>query len=613
FYIHNDQSMLDSWRSYLLIQTQKRPKILHGIQNANRAILQSISKSKSEIDICGNHIIQLIESELFKKALSDARARGVRVRCIIEITKVNIYCYKKLMKLVQIRHLDGLKAKFILTNTKCLSITATTTNALQERKTVPQIMYIDTMQIVEQYHQIFDTLWNNATTISAQERIKQIEEGVKPFTLDITQDRIRAESLFLAQIQQARSEVLIAVNSIVDLEHLATSGLVDSIKQAKRRGVSIMVLHSEEEGKGGGEKSRNVVATLPQLISDIKRCAQIKRISGIQGIILLIDNAKLLTISYGNEDKDDGLAFIAIYSDNKSLAKNFGSLLDSLLNETEMLESMITAKDDLADLNKQLAEANEQLMQHDRMQREFINIAAHELRTPIQSILGYAELLEVEQEDEILTREEGRGGEIKSTFDNNKSNSLMALVRNANRLEQLSQLILDVTRIENKSLNLNKERLNLKDVILTAIDDLVICTVKDPNKNDNNNLKLRYEPIENDIFIDVDKSRLTQVISNLLRNAVKFTEEGDITIKAEKEEDHVLIKIKDTGSGIDPEISPRLFTKFATKSDEGIGLGLFISKAIVEAHGGRIWAENNKECEKRGGATFTFNLPLSKK
>jgi signal transduction histidine kinase len=608
--------MLDSWRSYLLIQTQKGPRILHGVQNADRAILQSISKSKSEIDICGNYIIQLIERELFKRALSDARARGVKVRCIIEITKENIECYKKLMKLVEIRHLDDLKAKFILTNTKCLSITATTgtTNALQERKTVPQIMYIDTMHIVEQYHQIFDTLWNNAITISAQERIKQIEEGVKPFTLDIIQDRIRAESLFLAQIQQARSEVLIAVNSIVDLEHLATSGLVDSIKQAKRRGVSIMVLHSEEEGKGGGEKSRNVAATLPQLISDIKRCAQIKRISGIQGIILLIDNAKLLTISYGDEGEDDGLAFIAIYSDNKSLAKNFGSLLDSLLNETEMLESMIAAKDDLVDLNKQLAEANEQLTLQDRMQREFINVAAHELRTPIQSILGHAELLELEQEDEILTREEGRGGEIENSIDNNKRNSLMALVRNANRLEQLSQLILDVTRIENKSLNLNKERLNLKDVILYAIDDLVIYRIKDQNKIDSNDLKLRYEPIENDIFIDADKSRLTQVISNLLRNAVKFTEEGYITIKAEKEEDHVLVKIKDTGLGIHPEISPRLFTKFATKSDEGIGLGLFISKAIVEAHGGRIWAENNKEGEKRGGgATFTFNLPLSKK
>jgi signal transduction histidine kinase len=158
---------------------------------------------------------------------------------------------------------------------------------------------------------------------------------------------------------------------------------------------------------------------------------------------------------------------------------------------------MIVAKDYLADLNKQLAEANEQLTLHGRMQREFINVAAHELRTPIQSILGYAELLESEQEDEISIREQERGrggGEIESTIDN-KRNSLRAVIRNAKRLEQLSHLILDVTRIENKSLNLNKKRLNLNDVILTAIDDLVINTVKDSHKK-NNYIKLRYEPIE---------------------------------------------------------------------------------------------------------------------
>jgi two-component system, OmpR family, sensor histidine kinase VicK len=578
---------------------------LDGVRNTNRAILQSISKSKSEIDICGNYIIQAIEREIFKKAITDARDRGVRFKCIIEITKENIDCCKKLMELVEIRHLDGLKAKFILNNTKCLSIT--TTNALKERNTVPQIVYIDIMQIVEQYHQIFDTLWDNTTTTSAQERIKEIEERrVKPFTLDIIQDRKRAESLFLAQIQQARSEILIAVSSIVDLEHLGTIGLVESIKQAKRRGVTMMILHSEEE-------SRKDATTRSRLISDIKRCAQIKSISGIQGIILLIDNSKVLTIS----DEDDGLTSIAVYSDNKSLANNFGSLLDSLWNETEMLKSIIVAKDDLADLNKQLADANEQLTLHDRMQREFIDIAAHELRTPIQCILGYAELLEAGEEGEleqqeakeITTGEEG-GGEIESNI-NNKKNYISAVIRNAKRLKQLSQLILDVTIIENKSLNLNKELLNLNDIILTAIDDLVIHTIKDSYKK-YNNIKLRYEPIENDIFIDADRSRLTQVISNLLRNAVKFTNEGTVTINAEKKEDHVLVNIKDTGSGIDPEIMPRLFTKFATKSDEGTGLGLFISKGIIEAHGGRIWAMNNREDEKRG-ATFTFSLSLTKK
>jgi hypothetical protein len=111
---------------------------LYGIQNTNRVILQSISKSKSQVDICGNYIMQAIEGELFKKVLSDARDRGVRLKCIIKITKENIDYCKKLMELVEIRHLDGLKANFILNNTKCLAITTTT--ALQERKTVPQIV-----------------------------------------------------------------------------------------------------------------------------------------------------------------------------------------------------------------------------------------------------------------------------------------------------------------------------------------------------------------------------------------------------------------------------------------------------------------------------------------
>jgi two-component system, OmpR family, sensor histidine kinase VicK len=605
FYINSGQSRLHLSISSPGTNT-KKTRILFDVQNTNRAILQLISKSKSEVDICDNYIMQAIERELFKKALSDAKDRGVRLKCIIEITKENIDYCKELMELVEIRHLDGLKANFILNKTKCLSITTTTT-AMQERKTVPQIVYIDIMQIVEQYHQIFDTLWNKTTITSAQDRIKEIEgRRVKPFTLDIIQDPKCAESLFITQIQQARSEVLIAVSSILELERLATIGLVDSIKRANRRGVSMMILHSEEEQ----QESRNDGATQSQLISNIKRCAQIKSISGIQGIILLIDNSKVLTMS----DKDDGLASIAVYSDNKSLAKNFGSLLDSLWNETEMLESIIVAKDDLADLNKQLAEANEQLKIHARMQREFIDVAAHELRTPIQSILGYAELLEedteAEEAEKITIGREGGVTEIGSDI-NNKRNSVKAVIRNAKRLEQLSQLILDVTKIENKSLNLRKELLNLNDIILTAIDDLIIYTAKDSYKKDNYT-KLRYEPIENDVFIDADKSRLTQVIFNLLRNAVKFTKEGIITIKAEKKEDHVLVSIKDTGSGIDPEIMPRLFTKFATKSEEGTGLGLFISKGIVEAHGGRIWAENSEEREKRG-AVFTFSLPLTKK
>lgn len=222
--------------------------ILHGVENTTSAILQLISQSNSEIKICGNYIMQAIEYEIFEKALCDARDRGIRLKAIIDIAKENVDCCKKLMKLAEIRYLDDLKANFILDETKCVSIATDTTTALQERKNFPQIAYIDVTQIVEQYHQIFDTLWNKSTRLSAQERIKEINRGqIKPFAIDIIQDRIRIERLFLSEIQRAKSEVLVVISSIRQLEYLASNGLVDIIKQAKRRGVNVMVLHSDEQ------------------------------------------------------------------------------------------------------------------------------------------------------------------------------------------------------------------------------------------------------------------------------------------------------------------------------------------------------------------------------
>ena len=124
----------------------------------------------------------------------------------------------------------------------------------------------------------------------------------------------------------------------------------------------------------------------------------------------------------------------------------------------------------------------------------------------------------------------------------------------------------------------------------------------------NDKVKLfSYKP-KHEVFIEADKERIIQVISNLLNNAIKFTEEGIIFVSTKVKENRkkeVFVTIKDTGQGIHPDILPRLFSKFASKSFQGTGLGLFISKSIVEAHGGKIWAENNSDGK---GATFTFSL-----
>jgi signal transduction histidine kinase len=211
---------------------------------------------------------------------------------------------------------------------------------------------------------------------------------------------------------------------------------------------------------------------------------------------------------------------------------------------------------------------------------------------------------------------------------------LQIILRNANRLHRLTEDILDVTRIESHTLTLRKERFNLNDAVLNIIEDY-----RTQIANGDNNTKLLYKPANSTtLIVEADKRRLTQVISNLLNNAIKFTQEGNVTvstsiIKRRKEdrndqvaeveagavaEEEVVIDVKDTGTGIDLELMPRLFTKFATKSHQGTGLGLFISKSIVEAHGGKIWAENNSNYDdnngsnsrKHNGATFYFTLPV---
>jgi signal transduction histidine kinase len=247
------------------------------------------------------------------------------------------------------------------------------------------------------------------------------------------------------------------------------------------------------------------------------------------------------------------------------------------------------ANESLIESNKLLGTANEQLKIHDRMQNEFINVAAHELRTPIMPILGDAEYIE-------------HKFDITNEIVEVDKETITSIIRNAKRLDRLASDILDVTRIESKSLKLNKEQFDLSEVLSSCILDQ--REQIENNGSTGRNVKIDFTPSK--IIVEADKGRITQVISNLLRNAIKFTSEGVISINAFRKDHHVTVSVKDTGSGIDLEILPRLFSKFVTKSDKGTGLGLFISKSIIDAHGGMIWAENN---ENGIGSKFAFSIP----
>jgi signal transduction histidine kinase len=225
----------------------------------------------------------------------------------------------------------------------------------------------------------------------------------------------------------------------------------------------------------------------------------------------------------------------------------------------------------------ELERANEELKKLDKMKDEFLNVAAHELRTPITPILMAADAL----------------GESFG-----KRPDVRMLVRNAKKLQQLVQNVLDLARIDNNSFTLSREQVNLGELVYSIVEDF------NGQMDDGRGKKIAYETV--DVPVNVDRVRVTQVLSNILNNAIKFTKEGQITVAVKKDASSAVVSVRDSGKGIDAGIMPKLFQKFATKSEGGTGLGLYISKNIVEAHGGRIWAENNPS----GGATFYFSLPL---
>ena len=228
-----------------------------------------------------------------------------------------------------------------------------------------------------------------------------------------------------------------------------------------------------------------------------------------------------------------------------------------------------------ASVSEVLVSAQKQLIQ----QSEFINVAAHELRTPIMPILAYAEILESNMSV--------------------KSEEVEAIKRNAIRLQRLAENILNVARIDSKTLTLRKDKFNLNTFVQELVDE----------KQATKNIDLKFESSIEEAVVSADKERIAQVVSNLLDNAIKFTSKGEVQVLIKKVDGDAVIQVLDDGPGIDPQVFPLLFTKFGARSQGGTGLGLFICKGIVEAHGGKISGRNNTE-SGRTGAVFEFTLPL---
>ena len=286
---------------------------------------------------------------------------------------------------------------------------------------------------------------------------------------------------------------------------------------------------------------------------------------------------------------------------------NTNTHLNEIVKErTKKIENALSnikeKEEALEESNKNLLFANEKLSLQSKIQRDFINITAHELRTPIVPIITLSELLYSKIKKENKTQKNpSKENEKKQEF-------LEVILRNCYRLYRLTEDVLDVTKIESQTLKMNKEIIQLNEIIGNVVKDY--REIINKKRYGSDQISIVFEPTKDIMFVNADKVRIIQVLSNLLDNALKFTKEGKIiiTIKKIKENQEVMVSIKDSGTGLDPEIIPQLFQKFATKSEQGTGLGLFISKNIIEVHDGTMWGENNSQSN---GAIFYFTLPIS--
>jgi signal transduction histidine kinase/ActR/RegA family two-component response regulator len=414
----------------------------------------------------------------------------------------------------------------------------------------------------------------------------------------------KAQKLYLKILKSAAKEILLIFPTTNALFRQEKIGVIQLLKEtANGQKVRVRILMPVSN------LTEHIVQSLTQQHSIVIRC--IEPTPDTEATILVVDRKVSLVIELKDDTKDTFIEAVGLStrSNSKAGILSHVTIFENLWKQSELYQ-------EIKDSHENIKSANRKLEINNKILNNFIQSAAHELRNPIQPILGISQIIKTK-----MTQTEERELNVEEIC-----SLLDVIIRNARKLHGLTDDVLDITRIETNSLHLKMETFNLKELMQVLVDEYKSQnnnTMKNGNNN-HRNIKLSLIPTTTttteeaqnaDLFlIKADKGRISQVISNLLSNAAKFTNEHDIiNVDIEQKNNdsrrEFIVSIKDTGPGIDSEIFPRLFTKFATKSEKGVGLGLFICKNIIEAHNGKIWAENN--ADGKGGATFVFSLPLA--
>ena len=526
--------------------------VLYGVDNVINTVLQFLNQTNDIINACVDYSRPslAIEIDVLKEAFLNAKKRGVRLRYVTEITSDNIsYCKQLLTMVDELRHLNGIKGNLYIGDTAYIA----PATFHEKGKPASQIIYSNVKEIIEHQSYLFETLWNKS--IPATERIKDIEEGLASEFYEVISDHEKATQTIVDLAKSVKKEALFFLPNDKAMVRAERLGLIDNAVKASQSGAIVKIICPLSE----------VNAKIVKKISKKAPKTQVLNGNNSPYGMYIVDGEKFIRAELRNpsaEKFSESVGFM-VYSNRKTSVESFKSIFELLWNERTL---------------------NEELLKTYKMQKEFINIVSHEMKTPTQAILGYSELLEQHPE--------------------NNSEIIASLKRNANRLQRLTNDILELSRIESQTLRLNKEKVNMNEKIRNVIND-VKGQIHNPDK-----LKIAFSETKYPIYVQADKTRLYQVIANLLTNAIKFTEEGTISISANIKDNNneLIVTVTDTGEGIHSDILPRLFTKFATKSNIGTGLGLYISKNIVASHGGKMWAENNSDGR---GATFSFSLPVT--
>ena len=558
---------------------EENTELLFGVEDAVARGDKFMKNVKVGMDLFGekNGPSIIMEFDVYRNNYIEVIKRGGKIRFITEITKENLHYCKELRKIVtEMRHLEGLVGGIAVSESEYMS-----TTTLREKQLLTQVFYSNAKEVVGQGQYIFDTFWNKA--IPVEDRFREIEEGIKPDFIETIRDTTKVQNIALDLVKSSKEEILTIFSTANAFFRQERAGALALLHEAAKRSINIRILVPYDERI---KELMRSLATINDNTNDRNNKKDKINIRFLESelqtriSILIVDRKLCLAAELKDDTKETSLQAMGLssYSNSKSTVLSYVSIFETIWKQAEMYE---------------------QLKIHDRMQKEFINIAAHELRTPIQPIIGLSEFIRskkgsIEQYGELID----------------------AIIRNGKRLKRLTEDILDASKIESQSLQLRKEKFELKDIIVHRIAEYEEGNNKD---RQNNNIKLNILTRDDNIFVYADKERIARVVDNLLINAVKFTKEGTITItitikdidlhdKKKNRTATAIVNIMDTGEGIADQIHSRLFTKFATTSNTGTGLGLFISKYIIEAHGGRIWAENNPDGK---GATFSFSLPLT--